>query len=171
MLHAFRRRFLVATDDGVIVLGPGEGRSLNRRQDRGFVLKVGKDFPNAAYTLIESHGPPPGQWVPPHIHHVSEETWYVLDGVLTIRVGDRTIKAVEGSFVCVPRGLVHSFGNTGVTPAHFLQIHSPAGIEAYFDERSALAAAMPAVDTQDYFMGLDREFHAALAKKYDMEFV
>ena len=155
------------SDDNVIVLGPGEGRPV---MNQDIVVKVGKESAQGAYTLLEMTGLPPGLWVPPHIHHAEEEAWYVLDGELTFRVGDRTIPAVPGSFILVPRGLVHAFGNTGARPASLLEIFSPAGMEGYFEERTALAKAASPTGEPDY-AGMDPVAHAALAKKYGMDFV
>jgi mannose-6-phosphate isomerase-like protein (cupin superfamily) len=112
----------------------------------------------------------PGRWIPAHIHHTTEEAWYVLDGELTFRIGDYTLPAPAGSFVLVPRGTVHSFGNTSPAPAKFLEIFSPAGMERYFEERAALASVASPIDQIDY-AGLAPEAHAVLANKYNMEFV
>jgi quercetin dioxygenase-like cupin family protein len=52
--------------------------------------------------------------VPPrHIHHREEETFYVLEGEMTVSVGDRTIKATPGTMVCLPRDVAHSFAICG----------------------------------------------------------
>jgi mannose-6-phosphate isomerase-like protein (cupin superfamily) len=155
------------SDNGVIVLGPGEGKPV---MGPDMVLKVGKDAGLDAYTLMEASGFPPGFWVPPHFHEAAAEAWYVLDGELTFMVGDRTIPAGGGSFILVPRGQVHSFGNTGDRPASFLEFFSPPGMESYFEERTALASATSSTGEPD-FAGIDPEAHAALARKHGMVFV
>jgi len=108
------------------------------------MLKAGKEAAQGAYAVLEMTVIPPGLWVPPHIHGAEEEAWYVLDGELTFRVGEQEIGAVAGSFILVPRGLVQSLGNTGTRPVSLLEIFSPAGMEAYFAERAALAKARSA---------------------------
>ncbi len=156
-----------SSDTGVIALSPGEGRPV---MGQDILVKVGKESAHGAYTLLKTTGIPPGLWVPPHIHHAEEEAWYVLDGELTFNVGGRTIPAVAGSFILVPRGIVHTFGNTGDRPASFLEIFSPAGMEGYFEERTALMQVASATGELDY-AGMDPMAHAALAKKHRMEFV
>jgi mannose-6-phosphate isomerase-like protein (cupin superfamily) len=41
--------------------------------------------------------------------------FYVLEGTLTMRLGDETTELPAGSFVCVPPGVVHTFSNPGET--------------------------------------------------------
>ena len=153
----------------VIVLGPGEtGRPVDRTS--GAAIKVGAAETGGAYMLRVAEAVPPGRWVPPHVHHLADEAWYVLAGVLTFRVGGRAIEAPPGAFVLVPRGTAHSFGNDGPGPAAYVQVFSPAGMEGYFEERALMQQEGPPGAGAD-FAGLDPAAHAALAKKYHMEFV
>lgn len=148
-----------------IILRPGETRG---RLD--LALKVGTVETGGAYALRAGGPMPPGRWVAEHIHHREEEAWYVLSGALTFRIGGQTVEAPAGTFVLVPRGTVHSFGNAGTSPATFLELFSPAGMEGYFEERFGLEQAAPRAANTDY-ASLDPAVHAALAQKYGMEFV
>jgi quercetin dioxygenase-like cupin family protein len=86
----------------------------------------------------------PGFPGPPHFHERVHDMFYVLDGVLTMRLGDETTELPAGSFVCVPPGVVHSFSNTGDTPVRFLNFNTPAGWENYMrDLDAALAKETP----------------------------
>ncbi len=84
---------------------------------------------------------PPGGGPPPHIHHREEECFYLLQGSLSVRIKDKTIRASAGDFVQVPRGTVHSFHNDSQQNALMLVIFTPAGMEHYFTE--ALEPATP----------------------------
>src|SRR4051794_19016465 len=77
---------------------------------------------------------PPGGGNPAHIHHREEETFYVQQGTLTIQVGGKTLNASPGDFICLPRGVPHSFQNTGNVAAKFLLVAAPAGLEKFFEE-------------------------------------
>ena len=77
---------------------------------------------------------PPGGGNPPHIHQREEETFYLQQGTLTIQVGGKTVNASPGDFVCLPRGVVHCFQNTGNVDAKFLVVAAPAGLEKFFEE-------------------------------------
>jgi len=77
---------------------------------------------------------PPGGGNPPHIHHREEETFYLQQGTLTIQVGGKTLNASPGDFICLPRGVAHSFQNTGNVDTKFLIVATPAGLEKFFEE-------------------------------------
>jgi len=81
---------------------------------------------------------PPESGPPPHIHHLEEEQFYILDGELTFRVGDQAVPVRAGDFIHIPRETVHSFQN-GPRPSRVLATFSPAGIEGFFREVGELA--------------------------------
>ncbi|HLZ73281.1 MAG TPA: cupin domain-containing protein [Dehalococcoidia bacterium] len=147
-----------------VVLRPGESRG---RFDRA--LKVGAADTGGAFALRVTDALPPGRWIDEHIHQREEEAWYVISGVLTFRISGISTEAPAGSFILVPRGTAHGFGNTGTGPAGYIERFSPAGMEGYFEERFALEQA-PRTANADY-AGLDPAMHAALARKYHMRFV
>jgi mannose-6-phosphate isomerase-like protein (cupin superfamily) len=65
---------------------------------------------------------------PMHIHHDADETFYVIDGALTIFVGDERIEVGAGDFVLGPRGVPHAF-LVRSEHAEFLVTFAPAGTE------------------------------------------
>jgi quercetin dioxygenase-like cupin family protein len=94
-------------------------------------LVTGEESGGSYFTLIVDVGP--GSGPPPHIHHLEEEQFYVLDGQLTYFVGDQTFEVKAGDFIHIPRGTVHSFKN-GPKPSRLLATFAPAGIEGFFRE-------------------------------------
>lgn len=56
---------------------------------------------------------PPGGGPPPHVHYQQEEAHFVLEGTFSFLNGDTWIDAEAGSFLFIPRGVVHAFRNTG----------------------------------------------------------
>ena len=56
--------------------------------------------------------------------------FYVLDGILTMRLGDETQQLGPGTFVCVPPGVVHTFANHGDRPVRFLNFKHAFGLGA-----------------------------------------
>src|SRR5215475_8710386 len=70
-------------------------------------LATGEDT-QGQFALIEIVGRK-GNVPPPHIHHREDETFYLLEGELTVSVGDRIIKATPGTMVFLPRHVQHSF--------------------------------------------------------------
>jgi quercetin dioxygenase-like cupin family protein/catechol-2,3-dioxygenase len=93
-----------------------------------------------AFFMAEVSVPPAGG-PPPHVHYREEESFHVLQGTLTIQAGGKTVTASPGDFVHLPRGMTHSFQNTGSVDAKFLVVVTPAGLEKFFEE-----AFYPATD-------------------------
>lgn len=124
--------------DGGFVLPPGGGRSLTYPRGGRLEIKAGAADTGGAYALLELTIPPGGTGSPPHYHIATEEAFYVARGELTFTVGGRTTRAAQGSFVFVPRGVVHSFRNTGTDPAGLLITASPGDFEGYFLELAQL---------------------------------
>jgi quercetin dioxygenase-like cupin family protein len=94
-------------------------------------LVTGAESGGSYFTLLADVQPHAGP--PPHVHHLEEEQFYVLEGALAFSVGNRTFQVRAGDFVHVPRENVHSFKN-GPAPSRLLATFSPAGIEGFFRE-------------------------------------
>jgi quercetin dioxygenase-like cupin family protein len=110
-------------DTGPAYWGPG---------DRYTFLVTGEES-GGAYFAMEALVPP-GGGPPPHIHTREDETFYLIDGQIEFRLGERTILAGPGDFVNVPRGTVHCFHNTGNATARMILTFTPAGMEKFFEE-------------------------------------
>ncbi|MGD9803122.1 MAG: cupin domain-containing protein [Hyphomicrobiaceae bacterium] len=74
----------------------------------------------------------PGGGPPPHIHHDCSEMFYMLDGELTAVIDGKVHLLRAGACAHIPKGVVHSFENTGSVPARHLVVISPAGLEGFF---------------------------------------
>jgi len=110
-----------------------------------------------------------GNVPPPHIHHREDETFYVLEGEMTVSVGDRTIKARPGAMVFLPRDVVHSF-TIDSDQARILILATPAGIEGYFQECSVPAPAMTLPPAAETPYGEIQKM-VPVARKFGIEFV
>lgn len=128
-----------------LYLAPGAGEVLALRGTEA-VFKVAGEREGAGPTVMEWIVAP-GFSTGDHVHSKVEEIFYVVDGELTIRVGDWAGQVGEGGFARVPPGTAHGFGNPGNAPATMLLIISPAAIhEDYFRELAALLARPGAPD-------------------------
>jgi EmrB/QacA subfamily drug resistance transporter len=85
---------------------------------------------------------PAGWGGPPLHHHAFDEAFYVLDGELTLQVGDRVVVRRPGDVVFAPSGVPHAVANPGDRPARYLLVCTPGGFERYFDELAARAAGL-----------------------------
>lgn len=86
-----------------------------------------------ALAVVESMGRP-GSATPRHVHWTEDEAFYVLDGALRGYCGDQEWRAGPGSFVWLPRGVVHGFTNEGDQPVRKLIITAPSGFERFVAE-------------------------------------
>ena len=79
---------------------------------------------------------------PAHSHDHYEETIYGIDGVLTWTVDGREIKVGPGQVLCIPRGAVHRFDNSGSQDGKALCVITPATLgPRYFRECAAVIDA------------------------------
>ena len=127
----------IAAQQRAVLVPPGEGRAVWFTTNRITIKATAKDT-GGAFGLWESLVPP-GSSPALHVHHREEETFWVLEGRLTIRCGDETFSAGAGSMAVLPRNVPHTFVAEGDTPAHLLTLATPGGIEGYF-----IAAGRPA---------------------------
>ena len=111
---------------------PGEGRAIAVVGDVYRFLATGEDT-NGKYALWEAVVPP-GGGPPPHVHSREEEGFYVLEGEITIHIGEERMVAMAGMFANMPVGTPHSFKNESKKPARMLISVAPAGLEKMFFE-------------------------------------
>jgi quercetin dioxygenase-like cupin family protein len=77
-----------------------------------------------------------------HSHDGYEETIYGLEGTLTWTVDGAAIDVGPGQVLCIPRGAVHQFDNTGDTDARQLAIVTPGILGPdYFRDVAAVVEA------------------------------
>jgi mannose-6-phosphate isomerase-like protein (cupin superfamily) len=102
-------------------------------------VKATADDTGGQYTLLDVTMPPDAA-SPLHVHHTEDEGFYVLDGSVTIHVGDERVTLVAGQHAFGPRGIPHRFV-IGPDGAHMLWVLTPGGFEAFVEEASVPAAA------------------------------
>ncbi|GAA3683431.1 cupin domain-containing protein [Nonomuraea antimicrobica] len=77
----------------------------------------------------------------PHFHRVMSESFFVLEGTVSLYDGERWREGRAGDFLHVPPGGVHAFRNVIGAPASILLLFTPgAPREAYFETLAELAA-------------------------------
>lgn len=120
-----------------IVVGPGEGARIEGPAGGPLTFKARGEETNGSLTAVENVIAP-GDGPPLHVHAGEDEAWYVLEGELRFRLGEKLAHAPAGTFVFVPRGTPHCFQNSGDRPARILVLFTPAGMERFFDRFAAL---------------------------------
>jgi quercetin dioxygenase-like cupin family protein len=156
----------MGTERGGLFVGPDGGTLLTNPIGGRMTVKVRDTATAGAYSVHDNVLPAGSPGPRPHIHRDHEETFYVLEGELTVRVGPQTIVAPAGSFVVIPRGIVHQPSNPGSQPARVLLLFSPAGMDSFFEEAAARRMPLQAVPTDPAI----QEDLAAFTAKYGYEF-
>lgn len=110
---------------------------------------------------------PPGGGPPAHVHHAEDEIFIVMEGEITFRSEDRVWAATPGTVVHIPRGLPHTFQNTGATTARFIGIVTPAGFDGYFREN---AFRWPDQEKRPPVQPSEVDALLASASRFDLEF-
>jgi mannose-6-phosphate isomerase-like protein (cupin superfamily) len=86
-----------------------------------------------------------------HVHHSDDEAWYVLEGTLGFRLGDKEVTAPAGSAVLATAGTPHAYWNAGTGRARYLLVASPR-LFALIEELHA-----PGADVAEIFRRYDSE--------------
>jgi quercetin dioxygenase-like cupin family protein len=117
--------------------GPGEGERL------WFVgtlatIRVPGEVVGGRFALIEFLFP--RHTSPPRHTHPQDESYFMLEGRLTVQAGDRRFELEPGAAAVVPMGVAHTFRVDSDT-ARVLVLSTPAGLERFVRDGAAPASA------------------------------
>jgi mannose-6-phosphate isomerase-like protein (cupin superfamily) len=69
-----------------------------------------------------------------HFHRTINESFFIIEGVVTLGDGEKEVEARPGDYLYVPPGGLHSFKNHSDEPASMLLLFTPgAPREGYFE--------------------------------------
>ncbi|MDQ3572789.1 MAG: quercetin 2,3-dioxygenase [Actinomycetota bacterium] len=109
---------------------------------------------------------PPNTEAPLHVHHKEDEGFWILEGSVTLQVGDETIEAGPGDYAMGPRDIPHKY-TVGPDGCRMLFICVPGGFEDLVRDMSVPAESRtlpPASDEEP-----DWDHVAKVAKDYSCE--
>lgn len=150
----------MANDGMGIVLLPEERETISMPGNKMSLVHRESDSP---FSIVEWAAEPGAQGSSVHLHRLTDEAFYVLEGTFGFQVGEETVEGSAGTFVFVPRGTVHAFWNQGPSPARMLLTISPPDFWRYLEELAEGLAA--AGDDAEAAM----ELRKVLSEKYDVE--
>lgn len=116
-----------STNRNGIFLLPDQGRSYPMGRISA-IFKADGDETQGGYSISE-------WWLEPHTQgpgahaHDEDDIFYVIEGTMSILVGERWIDAPKGSFVLAPGGLTHDFENRSESRAGVLNLSIPGEFE------------------------------------------
>ena len=114
------------------VIPPGAGKTVSLFGVR-FSYKVETADCDGTLAVMEVEIPA-RTLVKPHNHTREDEFTLVLEGTVGVRVGDQVLSAGPGSYLVKPRHTPHAMWNATSTAARVVEVLSPGGLEAYFEE-------------------------------------
>jgi quercetin dioxygenase-like cupin family protein len=111
----------------------GEGQTYRLITDIHTIKATG-DETNGAFAVTEitarpEFGPPP------HTHTREDESFYVVEGDLECSLDNGTPFVVRaGTFVYLPKGVLHTHKAVGTGPARVIAMYVPSGVERFIAE-------------------------------------
>jgi mannose-6-phosphate isomerase-like protein (cupin superfamily) len=128
-----------------VVLAPGQGRAYPMGRISA-VFKADETETQSRYSVSE-------WWLEPHTQgpgahsHPEDDLFYVIEGVMSVLVGEQWIEASRGAFVLVPGGVTHDFENRGTVRAGVLNFSVPGPFEPAMPGIAEWFAKNPPKDT------------------------
>ena len=99
MTETITKPYRVASGEGLANVWWKSGR---------VAVKAGGAETGHAFSQIETDDPR-GSGPPVHLHHNEDETFYVLEGEVTVLVGEERIDLKAGDYIFGPRGIAHAY--------------------------------------------------------------
>lgn len=128
-----------------IVLAPGQGRAYPMGRISA-VFKADEDETRSQYSVSEWWLEPKTQGPGAHSHD-EDDLFYVLEGIMSLRVDEEWFDCPKGAFVLVPGGVTHDFENRGSVRAGVLNFSSPGPFEPHMPGIVDWFAQNPPKDT------------------------
>ncbi|HWA49984.1 MAG TPA: cupin domain-containing protein [Dongiaceae bacterium] len=123
--------------------GPGTGTRFGGRSRPLTYAAVGEDY--HVGMVIESPAPGRRLW-PKHYHMLEEEHALILEGEVTLLLGEERHRMTAGDYVCFPAGQAvgHSFLNSGPGPCSYLIVgeRNPNDVCVYPDSNKVAVSAL-----------------------------
>lgn len=111
-----------------LIIPSGEGRIYDCGTMTA-IFKADENETNEKYSISEwwleanSHGPGA------HKHENNVEVFYVLEGTITMLIGEKWIDASKGTFLRIPANTMHDFKNQTNERTGILNFYIPGGFE------------------------------------------
>jgi mannose-6-phosphate isomerase-like protein (cupin superfamily) len=116
-----------------VVRLPGEGREYRMPAMRAVFHADGEETGNT-YSVSEWWLEPRSDGPGAHSHEANDEIFRIVEGRMSVLVGDRWIDAPAGSTIVVPAGTTHDFANRTDARAGLFNVFIPGGFEKNMPE-------------------------------------
>jgi quercetin dioxygenase-like cupin family protein len=102
--------------------------------DNVALVHVDGDASNGAFDLVEVEARE-GDMPPLHVHRETDETFYVLDGRISLHLPGRSVELAAGEAFVAPRGVPHVY-RVDSERARWVVVGTPAGFADFVREAS-----------------------------------
>lgn len=106
-------------------------------------IRADRETTGGQFSLIEQVIPA-GFESPWHVHHSEDESFYVIEGAMSVIVGDSRMSLQTGDFAFGPRGVAHGFRIDGEGPARILLMTTGNDFSDFIAETSVADGIPPA---------------------------
>ena len=111
------------------VIPAGEGERM-MAGDQLFTFLTDQRQSGGKFLVLMTDGPK-GHRIPNHLHEKHTETFFCLNGSVSMTAGEEQVSLWPGDFLHVPAGTPHTFQLTG-NNTRFIQFHAPGLNEPFF---------------------------------------
>jgi len=150
-------------EDGLITYQPVSNKPFKSDPSKSEPMRIGRGMMTDVRMIFHAFGFQTGNtfglieiyWGPgdvagPHVHHLEDEGFFVLEGELTMHVaGTGQIPARAGEFVWAPRGIPHYYSVSGEKGARVLVFEVPGGTLMDFFYRTATEGRGADIDSDE----------------------
>lgn len=112
-----------------VVLLPGQGRAYAMGRIAA-VFKADGEETRGKYSISEWWLEPKTKGPGAHAH-AEDDIFFVIEGTMSVLIGDYWVQAERGAFVLVPGGVVHDFENRGQVRSGVLNLSIPGEFEPH----------------------------------------
>lgn len=159
-----------------ILIQPEEGEKAIS-DSTSYTRKILKQHTGGAFSSLDTVLKNGYLGAPPHLHQELDELMYVIDGTVTVMVGDDIVEVKSGAWHLRPRKIMHCFWNTCGKDAHVIDMFLPGGFEDYLFELNDVYKKFGKIDpaeVEKFIHKYDIELHFELLepilKKYQLKF-
>lgn len=159
-----------------VLIKPGEGEQFFNPSS-SFTRKITATDTNGAFSSVETIVNDGWLVGPPHLHRQLDELAYVIEGTITVLVGQEVVEVSAGSWHLRPRNIIHTFWNKSGKPAKIIDIYLPGGFEEYlkklcdvYKKYGKIEIAEVKKFVKNYDIELHFELLGPLIEKYGLKF-
>lgn len=105
---------------------------------------------------------PAGAATPLHVHHDEDDSFYLLDGELTMSCGDEHRRIHPGDYVSMPKDVPHALRVEGDVPARLLVVHTTNRFAQFVEDLGepaasrALPSTVPDITPERFAVAVER---------------